>query len=333
MHTYTFLCILLVKLVNSIAGESCNCLWYRFEWDFIFVYNNLQGFLILKQPHFYQKVFNVGCFCFSLLQKKFIIVFIFVMASTAKCISERRAQLIQQWIPSVLTLAAQPSPPQLYEVTAGSKSDKHHLCFISFFLSFWKTFCIKTRIFFFLLVFIGTSHLSLDKIQLWNLGAVSSQNWNDSRLVFPGWIRFNNERNFIHSPGGKNGLRLDQEINLSNEKGGMNLYCPRNKLCSTHWCEGGKSTLRRQFCLLCLYFRPHRGDMCTAIHNCCQFSDSNEHVIIFNVPYGCCAAAANLERLIYFVMMCRLSIGFFSAKLWDHYTKSHIFSLFCFFDI
>lgn len=69
----------------------------------------------------------------------FVIVFNFVMASTAKCISERRAQLIQQWIPSVLTLAAQPSPPQLYEVTgapAGSNSDKHHLCFISFFLSF-----------------------------------------------------------------------------------------------------------------------------------------------------------------------------------------------------
>lgn len=87
----------------------------------------------------------------------FIIVFNFVMASTAKCISERRAQLTQQWVPSVLTLAAQPRPPQLYEVTgapAGSKSDKHHLCFISFFLSFWITFCLKTRIFF-SLIFIG----------------------------------------------------------------------------------------------------------------------------------------------------------------------------------
>lgn len=34
----------------------------------------------------------------------------------------------------------------------------------------------------------------------------------------------------ICTPDGENGLRLDWEISLSNEKGGMNLYCPRSKL-------------------------------------------------------------------------------------------------------
>lgn len=34
----------------------------------------------------------------------------------------------------------------------------------------------------------------------------------------------------LYTPDGKNGLRLDQEINLFNEKGGINLYCPRDKL-------------------------------------------------------------------------------------------------------
>lgn len=34
----------------------------------------------------------------------------------------------------------------------------------------------------------------------------------------------------LYTTDGKNSLRPDQEINLSNEKGGMNLYCPRSKL-------------------------------------------------------------------------------------------------------
>lgn len=127
-----------------------------------------------------------------------------------------------------LGCTAQPAPA----VWSNSRVEIRQAPFVFHFLFsfFLKNILYKNKDFFFLLIFIGTSHLPLDKIQLWNLGAVSSQNWNDSRLVFPGWIRFNNERNFIYSPGGKNGLRLDQEINLSNEKGGMNLYCPRNKL-------------------------------------------------------------------------------------------------------
>lgn len=137
----------------------------------------------------------------SILKVFFIIVFNFVMASTAKCISERRARLSQQWIPSVLTLAAQPSPPQLYGVTgapAGSNSDKHHLCFISVFLSFWITFCLKTRIF--------SSPWSLLEPLIFFWIKDSSEPWCcvksklewPSGWVFPGWIRFNNYKNFIY---------------------------------------------------------------------------------------------------------------------------------------
>lgn len=131
-----------------------------------------------------------------------IIVFNFVMASTAKCISERRAQLIQQWIPSVLMLAAQSNRPQLYEVTgapAGSNSDKHHLCFISFFSFFLNNILSKNKDFppptpdlywnF---------YLFLDKRLLWNPSAVKSKLEWLLGWVFPGWVRFNNDRNFIY---------------------------------------------------------------------------------------------------------------------------------------
>lgn len=194
--------------------------------------------MILKQPCFYQKVFNIGCFCFSLLKKRkifFIIVFNFVMASTAKCISGRRAQLIQEWIPSVLTLAAQPSPPQLYEVTgapAGSKSDKHHLCFISFFLSLWITFCLKTRIFFppwSLLEPLICSRIkySFETSVLCQVKIGMTQD----RYFLGEWgLIMIGISYLLCTPDGENGLRLDWEISLSNEKGGMNLYCPRSKL-------------------------------------------------------------------------------------------------------
>lgn len=74
MHTYIFLHIMVVKLINFIAAKRYSCLCYRFE-IFFFVFNQLRVFLILKQPQFYQKVFNVGCFCFSLLKKYILELF------------------------------------------------------------------------------------------------------------------------------------------------------------------------------------------------------------------------------------------------------------------
>lgn len=174
-----------------------------------------------------------------------------------------KGQLIQQWIPSVLTLAAQPSPPQLREVTgapAGSNSDKHHLCFISFFLSFWITFCLKTSIFFVPDLYWNLLFIS-GKRQLWNLVAMSSQNWNDSQdgyfLGELGLIMIGISY-IIYTPGRENSLRLDILIYLSYERGGMNLHCPRNKpwpwltwvrLCPPAW-KKKMHTLLRKFSLL-----------------------------------------------------------------------------------
>lgn len=201
MHTYKFLCILVVKHIYSIAAKRCSCLWYRYEWN-IFILYLINCWSINKSSPAFIRYFLLDV-SVSPFKKKSIFYNCFQLCYGKHCkMYFREEGPVNSAMGSICVdvgCTAQPAPA-VWSNRCSSRVEIRQAPFVFHFLFsfFLNNILSKNKDFFSPPDLYWSLHLSLDKIQLWNLCAVSSQNWNDSEHVFPGWMRFNNDRNFIY---------------------------------------------------------------------------------------------------------------------------------------